>query len=171
MPPRTRTARRRSAPRGPPPCPGWGGVELVPCSTRSEPPSVLRVRADCGGRLFTAKLGVVVHYLPHQLFDHLLADDAILLARQFCDCLRDRVDDFICFIGIDLSLSEPACPIPQSWSQEPVHVGGGGRNYSRADETVARSAPGAHAAARSCFSVSAADTFTSVHRFKGSIPQ
>ena len=31
--------------------------------------------------------------------------------------------------------------------------------------------PGAHAAARSCFSVSAADTFTSVHRFKGSIPQ
>ena len=26
--------------------------------------------------------------------------------------------------------------------------------------------PGAHAAARSCFSVSAADTFTSVHRFK-----
>ena len=43
--------------------------------------------------------------------------------------------------------------------------------YSRADETVARSAPGAHAAARSCFSVSAADTFTSVHWFKGSIPQ
>jgi hypothetical protein len=42
-----------------------------------------------------------VHYLPHQLLDHLLADDAILLARQFCDCLRDRVDDFICFIGID----------------------------------------------------------------------
>ena len=31
--------------------------------------------------------------------------------------------------------------------------------------------PGAHAAARSCFNVSAADTFTSVHRFKGSIAQ
>ena len=30
-----------------------------------------------------------------------LADDAILLARQFCDCLRDRVDDFIRFISID----------------------------------------------------------------------
>jgi hypothetical protein len=30
-----------------------------------------------------------VHYLPHQLLDHLLADEAILLARQFCDCLRD----------------------------------------------------------------------------------
>ncbi len=29
------------------------------------------------------------------------------------------------------TLSESACPIPQSWSQEPVHVGGGGRNYSR----------------------------------------
>jgi hypothetical protein len=32
-------------------------------------PSVLRVRADCGGRLFTVKLGVVLHYLPHQLLD------------------------------------------------------------------------------------------------------
>jgi hypothetical protein len=31
-----------------------------------EPPSVLRVRADCGCRLFTAKLGV---YLSHQLLD------------------------------------------------------------------------------------------------------
>jgi hypothetical protein len=58
---------------------------------------VLRVRADCGGRLFTAKLSVIVHYLPHQLLDHLLADDAILLTRQFCDCLRDGVDHFIRF--------------------------------------------------------------------------
>jgi class 3 adenylate cyclase len=48
--------------------------------------------------------------------------------------------------------------------------GGGGRNYSRADETVARSTE-AHAAARSCFSVSAANSFSSVQRFKGSIPQ
>ena len=70
-------------------------------SSRPERPSVLRVRADCGGRLFTAKLGVVVHYLPHQMLNHLLPDDAILLARQFCDCLRDRVDDFVCFIDID----------------------------------------------------------------------
>ena len=62
---------------------------------------MLRVRADCGGRLFTAKLGVVVHYLPHQLHDHVLADEAILLARQFCDRLRDRVDHFIRFIGIN----------------------------------------------------------------------
>ena len=78
-----------------------GGVELALCSSRLEPPSVLRLRADCGGRLFTAKLAVVVHYLPHQLLDHLLTDDAILLARQFCDCLRDRINDFICFRGID----------------------------------------------------------------------
>ena len=61
-----------------------------------------RMGSDCApGGVFTAKLGVVVHYLPHQLLDHLLADDAILLARQFCDCLRDRVNDFICFRGID----------------------------------------------------------------------
>jgi hypothetical protein len=43
----------------------------------------------------------VVHYLPHQLLDHLLADDTILLARQFCDRLRYRVDHFICLAGID----------------------------------------------------------------------
>jgi hypothetical protein len=34
-----------------------------------------------------------VHYLPHQLFDQSLANDAAVLARQFCDSLRDRVDD------------------------------------------------------------------------------
>ena len=74
---------------------------MLPCSTRSEPPSVPRARADCGGRLFTAKLAVVVHNLAHQLLNHLLTDDPILLARQFCDCLRDRINDFICFRGID----------------------------------------------------------------------
>jgi len=31
----------------------------------------------------------------------LLTDDAILLARQFCDCLHDRINYFICFSGID----------------------------------------------------------------------
>ena len=98
-----------------------GGSNWIPCSTRSDPPSVPRVRADCGGRLFTAKLSVVVHNLAHQLFDHLLANDAILLARQFCDCLRDRINDVIA--SSVSTLSEPACPIPQSWSQEPVHVG------------------------------------------------
>ena len=77
------------------------GSNWTPCSGRPEAPSVLRIRAGCGGRLFPAKLGVVVHNLAHQLLNQLLADDPILLARQFCDRLRDCVDDFICFIGID----------------------------------------------------------------------
>jgi hypothetical protein len=42
-----------------------------------------------------------LHYLLHQLLNQLLANDAILLARQFCDCLRDRINDFIGFTGID----------------------------------------------------------------------
>jgi hypothetical protein len=41
--------------------------------------------------------------LLHQLLDHLLADNAILLARPLSDRLRDRVHDFIGFGGIDLS--------------------------------------------------------------------
>jgi hypothetical protein len=32
-----------------------------------------------------------MHNLPHQLLDRWLANDAILLARQFCDRLCDRV--------------------------------------------------------------------------------
>jgi hypothetical protein len=44
-----------------------------------------RMRSDCACRVFTPKLGVVLHNLVHQLLDHLLADDPILLARQFCD--------------------------------------------------------------------------------------
>ena len=67
----------------------------------AEQPLVLRVRADWGSRFFTAKLGVVIHNLAHQLLDHLLADEAILLARQLSDRLRDRINDFICFRGID----------------------------------------------------------------------
>jgi hypothetical protein len=59
------------------------------------------MRRDCTCRVFTPKFSVVVHYLPHQLFDHLLANGAVLLARQFCDRLRDRINDFICFRGID----------------------------------------------------------------------
>ena len=43
------------------------GVEFVAVLKGPEPPSVLRARSDCGGRLFTAKLAVVVHYLLHQL--------------------------------------------------------------------------------------------------------
>ena len=69
-------------------------------SSQPDPRSVLRVRADCGGRLFSAKFSVVVHNLAHQLFNH-LADDPVLLARRFCDRLGDPVNDFIRFIGID----------------------------------------------------------------------
>ena len=47
-------------------------------SIGAAPPSVLSVRANRGGRLFTATLGVVVHYLSHQLLDHLLSDGAVL---------------------------------------------------------------------------------------------
>ena len=66
-------------------------LSLVPC-----------MRPDCAlGGVFAPKLRVVVRNLAHQLFNHLLPDDAILLARQFCDCLRDRVNYFICFSGID----------------------------------------------------------------------
>ena len=48
---------------------------------------MLRVRAGCGGRLFTAKLDIVVHYLPHQLLDHLLANGAALSAASMLDHL------------------------------------------------------------------------------------
>jgi len=42
-----------------------------------------------------------VHNLAHQLLNHLLPDEPILLACQLCDCLCDRVNDFIRFCGID----------------------------------------------------------------------
>ena len=49
-----------------------GAGQNVRSPVVAEPPSVLRVRAGCGGRPFTAKLPVVVHYLLHQVFDDLL---------------------------------------------------------------------------------------------------
>ena len=42
-----------------------------------------------------------MHYLPHQMLDHLLPDEPILLACQFSDCLRNSVDDFVGFTGIN----------------------------------------------------------------------
>jgi hypothetical protein len=42
-----------------------------------------------------------VHYLARQLHDHLLPDRAILLAGQLSRRLRDLVNDFIRFCGID----------------------------------------------------------------------
>ena len=74
----------------PPACPAWGWDQTVGVQSRRTL-LVRCVRADCRGRLFTAKLGIVVHYLPHQLLDHLLADDPILLACQFSNRLGDRV--------------------------------------------------------------------------------
>jgi hypothetical protein len=62
---------------------------------------MLRARADCEGRPLPAKFGVVLHNLAHRLLDHLLADEAILLARQFCNGLRNGVDHFVGFIRID----------------------------------------------------------------------
>jgi hypothetical protein len=60
------------------------------------------LRPDCAlGGVFTTKFRIVLHDLTHQMFDHLLADDAILLARQFRDRLGKGVDRFICFSGID----------------------------------------------------------------------
>ena len=50
-----------------------------------------------------AKLGIITHDCMHQVFDHLLADDAILLACQFCDGLGDRVDHFVRLTGIDFA--------------------------------------------------------------------
>src|SRR5262249_1783090 len=47
-------------------CPAWGRGRIGPVSSRRQPPAVLRARADRRGRLFTAKLAVVLLYLPHQ---------------------------------------------------------------------------------------------------------
>jgi hypothetical protein len=76
--PRNRRNDLLHAPMTPWPVQHGGRVELPQRSSRPERPSVLRVRADCGSRFFTAKLGVAVHYLPHQLLDHLLANGAVL---------------------------------------------------------------------------------------------
>ena len=53
--------RAYCTPNDPRPVQHGGGVELIP-GLHSQ--SALRLRADCGGRLFTAKLAVIVHYLP-----------------------------------------------------------------------------------------------------------
>src|SRR5262249_6042293 len=67
----------RTRPMTPRPVQHTRGSELEPCSSRPEPPSMLRARTDFGGRLFTAKLAGVVHDFTHQMFDHLLTDDPI----------------------------------------------------------------------------------------------
>ncbi len=61
----------------------------------------VRAALTCG--FFPTKLGIIVHDFPHQLFNQLLADHAILTASKFRDGLGDRANHFIGFIGIALS--------------------------------------------------------------------
>ena len=120
---------------------------------------MLRVRADCGGRLFTAKLAVVAHNLAHQLLNHLPPDDAILLARQFCDGLRDSVDHFVGFVGS--SSSEPAYFLnrgPKSLSMSEVEVG-----LTPGRMTVARSTEAHASSVRSVISGSVGGTVGRCH--------
>jgi len=58
---------------------------------------------DRAGRIFAAKLGVILHNIAHQLLDHLLTDGAILRARQFGHRLGDRGKHFIGVDGIGLA--------------------------------------------------------------------
>ncbi len=74
-----------------------GRVELPKRSSRLECPSVRRMRADCGGPLLPAKLRIVMLYPLHQLLDHSLAYEPVLLAGQFRNGLGDGVDDFVGF--------------------------------------------------------------------------
>ena len=55
--------------------------------------------------------------MAHQLLNHLLPDDAILLACQFCDCLGDRINDVICF-----SVPAPANSSPSKSETYICHV-------------------------------------------------
>ena len=130
------------------------------CSSRSEPPSVLRVRADCGGRLFTAKLAVVVHDSTHQLVDECLPDDAILLARQLATVFAiASMTSSASAVSTCLSLLVLFLVVPRA-----CPCGGGGRNYFRAGETVARSTP-AHTLPREGGSASLPPT--PLHRCNG----
>jgi hypothetical protein len=68
---------------------------------------VPHLRPDCAlGGILTPKLRVVLHYPLLQLLNQLLADDDILLARQFCDCFRDRVDDRLCLTRLSLGIRQ-----------------------------------------------------------------
>ena len=101
----------------PPACPAWGDGSI---GNRAPSQSVLRVRADCGGPSFTAEsrhhrsLLCCIQLVYHSLGGYL---------SNPADYVRDRVDDFDCFRGVDFVLSL-LVPFLSSWSQEPVHVGG-----------------------------------------------
>jgi hypothetical protein len=67
-------------------------LSLVPC-----------LRRDWArGCTFTTKFRVVLHDLMHQMFGHLLADEPIPLACQFCDGLCEAIH------------TAPSIPV-QSW--------------------------------------------------------
>ena len=106
-----------------------GGVELVACFTRPEPRSVLRARADCGGRLFTAKLAVVLHYLPHQLLDDRPRHTLQRSEARSRGSVASTVGWVQRFKGLDRSSSLPTVrtviplrrlPPRRSWFQSPV---------------------------------------------------
>ena len=69
-------------PNLPPPVQHTPGIKLVSVVHSIRTPSVLRVRADCGGRVFPAKLLVVMHDLPHKGIDLLAAGGRRLLAAS-----------------------------------------------------------------------------------------
>ena len=79
-----------------PACPAWGeGVEMIVAPVVSASRERLRKSPLRGETRRRSALSVASTSQP------LLPDDAALLVRQFCDCLRDRINDFICFRGID----------------------------------------------------------------------
>ena len=98
------------APNDPPACPAWGWGPIGACSSRFEPPSVLHLRADCGGRLFTAKLGVVVIICR--------INCSITCWRMTPSCWLVSSATVFAIASMTSSaspvstLSEPACPIP-----------------------------------------------------------
>src|SRR6516225_3013995 len=104
-------------------------VDWSPCSSPPEPPSVLRARSDCGGRLFTAKLAVVVDYLSHQLRDDRPRHTLQRSEARSRGSVASTVGWVQRFKGLDRSSSLPTVrtviplrrlPPRRSWFQSPV---------------------------------------------------
>ena len=77
------------------------GSNWTPCSVAPDRRQCFVLEPAAEVDFFPAKLGIITDDCMHQVFDQLLSDRAILLTRQFRDCLCDRVDDFICFLVVD----------------------------------------------------------------------
>jgi hypothetical protein len=95
---------------GPRPVQHGGGVESDISASRLESTDDRSKRCSCHKRDLGAPEwppacpawgGVELVAVLHSIRTAFLADDAILLACHSCHCLRDSVDDFIRFIGID----------------------------------------------------------------------